>query len=263
MISPTWSDPNNPPIVPPLGDRRAPDLGPVGVLVSTEPDLKLFRSGLTCKAENIRPKDHGFFLGSLMTEANHYPGISVAGPYIGAPLGVMLLESLIARGAREIFILGWCGGLSEELAPGDLLVPDRALVEEGTSASYQRLDENLPVTRPDPGLSHVLGDHLKGRGQHVHRHPIWTTDAIYRETRDKVDYFQDRGAQAVEMECSALFAAAQHRNVPATALLVVSDSLARDKWAPAFRKKAFKTARIEACNALLTLAKQRAAALQA
>lgn len=258
MISPTWSDPNNPPIVPPLGDRRAPDLGPVGILVSAEPDLKLFRSGLARKDQGIRPKEHGFFLGSLMTEETHYPGISVAGPYIGAPLAVMLLESMVARGAKEIIILGWCGGLTEDLAPGELVIPDRALVEEGTSQSYLPLDAKTPQTVPDDTLSQDLASYLDAQGIAHGRAPIWTTDAIYRETRDKVDHFIDQGALAVEMECSALFAAARHRGIPATALLVVSDSLARDKWAPAFRHKAFKAARIQACNTLLDFAKQRA-----
>ncbi len=255
MIFPTWSDPNNPPIVPPLGDRRAPDLGPVGILVSTEPDLKLFRSGLACKKEGVRPKDHGFFLGSLMTEPEHFPGITVAGPYMGAPLGVMLLESLVARGAEQILIMGWCGGLIQDLAPGDLIIPDQAFVEEGTSRSYLPLGPEPAATCPDPALSEALGAHLTQEGiSHKHR-SIWTTDAIYRETRDKVDYFKGQGACAVEMECSALFAAARHRGIPATALLVVSDSLAEKKWAPAFGKKEFKAARITAKDRLLAFAK--------
>ena len=150
--------------------------------------------------------------------------------------------------------MGWCGGLTQDLSPGDLVIPDQAFVEEGTSKSYLPLGSDPATTCPDPALSEALSAHLTQEGiPHKHR-SIWTTDAIYRETRDKVDHFKGQGACAVEMECSALFAAAQHRNIPTAALLVVSDSLAEKNWAPAFGKKEFKAARMAAKDRLLTFA---------
>ena len=88
------------------------------------------------------------------------------------------------------------------------------------------------------------------------RHSIWTTDAIYRETPKKMSWFQEKGALAVEMECSALFAAAEFRKVAITSLLVVSDSLASEAgdWDPGFRKNKFKEARKSACKSIITFA---------
>ena len=243
MSYPTWSDLNSPSLVPPLGSRQAPSIGPVALMVSTEPDLRYI-------AGNFGKFDtQSFFTGTLMTRNR----AAVAGPFIGAPYAVMLLESLIAKGARSILVLGWCGALTQDLAPGDLIVPSRAICDEGTSRHYTRLDPDLPVSQPDPALSQALTGILEHRGQKVRSAPIWTTDAIYRETAEKVAWHRDRGAVAVEMECSALFAAAAFRSVAMAALLVVSDSLAGADWDPGFKKTQFKTNRRAACQAILEL----------
>ncbi len=88
--------------------------------------------------------------------------------------------------------------------------------------------------------------------------PVWTTDAIYRETPKKVAWFREQGALAVEMECSALFSVAAFRNVEVAALLVVSDSLAAGNWDPGFARTRFKTARQEACEAILAVSRDLA-----
>lgn len=108
MSYPTWSDLNSPSIVPPLGARQAPDIGPAALMVSTDPDLRYISSNSGALERR------SFFTGSIMTG----DGISIAGPYIGAPYAVMLIESLIAKGAGDIIILGWCGAISDTLSPG-------------------------------------------------------------------------------------------------------------------------------------------------
>lgn len=244
MNYPTWSDLNNDSLVPPLGARPAPEIGSMAILVSTEPDLRLLRPKV------IDPKTQPFFMSSLTTGQ----GIALAGPYVGAPYGVMLLESLIARGADKIIVLGWCGALTPDLGIGDLILVDSALVDEGTSRHYKVLDPDLPCAFPDNPLSDQLAAHLGSTGLSAQRCPVWTTDAIYRETPGKVTWFRDRGARAVEMECSALFAAAEFRNVSIAALLIVSDSLASGQWDPGFRHKIFKPARQSACEAVMAFA---------
>ncbi|MEH0022063.1 MAG: nucleoside phosphorylase [Desulfobacter sp.] len=244
MSYPTWSDLNSPSIVPPLGSRQAPDIGPAALMVSTEADLRLL-SG-SAGGMTTRP----FYMGTVMTDTPEGSGIAIAGPYIGSPYAVMLMESLIAKGARRIIILGWCGAISPALAPGDLVVPSTTLVDEGTSRHYMVSDKEPAVCVPDHSLSETLTKRIEAAGETVHSLPVWTTDAIYRETREKVAWFRDKGAHAVEMECSALFAVAAYRRVRAAALLVVSDSLAGDtgKWAPAFKNKRFKAMRKFACK---------------
>ncbi len=244
MNYPTWSDLNNDSIVPPLGARPAPEIGSMAILVSTESDVRLLRPMV------MDPKTQPFFMSGLTTGQ----GVSLAGPYVGAPYGVMLLESLIARGADRIIVLGWCGALTPGLGMGDLILADSALVDEGTSRHYKVLDPDLPSAFPDKALSDQLAAHLSSTGLTVQRCPVWTTDAIYRETPGKVAWFRERGARAVEMECSALFAAAEFRKVSIAALLIVSDSLASGRWDPGFRSKRFKPARQSACEAVMAFA---------
>lgn len=58
----------------------------------------------------------------------------------------------------------------------------------------------------------------------------WTTDAIFRETQDKIDLRVSEGCLTVEMECSALLAVAQFRNVELGQLIYGGDDLSDVMW---------------------------------
>ena len=76
---------------------------------------------------------------------------------------------------------------------------------------------------------------------------VWTTDAIYRETQEKLEYYQAKDVLAVDMELSALFTVGRFRNIEIGSILVVSDELSTYKWRPGFREKRFiKTRKIVA-----------------
>ena len=248
MSCPTWLDLSEASLVPPLGTRQAPALGPVAIMVSTAADLKLIQPILNANPDQGAP----FFVSRLITDSD---GISVAGPFVGSPYAAMMLESLIAKGAKRILVLGWCGSLRSDIQTGDLIVPNLGLVDEGTSRHYVPLDPVTPETLPHPDLTAALANGLETRGLNCVQGPVWTTDAIYRETPKKIAWFKDQGAIAVEMECSALFSVALHRNVDVAALLVVSDSLSAGTWDPGFRNSRFKFARKDACDAILRVAR--------
>ncbi|NOX33944.1 MAG: nucleoside phosphorylase [Deltaproteobacteria bacterium] len=250
MNYPTWSDLSNESQVPPLGARGAPDIGPVALMVSCEPDIRFIKS----RASDFKVSP--FFMGTLITLKEYDKGISIAGPFIGAPYAAMLLESLIARGALKIIVLGWCGALTDKLEIGDVILPENAFVDEGTSCNYKILDNKIPCSTPDIKFTDRLSDHLASCEIGFKKTGIWTTDAIYRETKNKIKYFRKLGARAVEMECSALFSVAGYRRVSITGLLIVSDSLASKDWKPGFRKKQFKLARKNACEAVMSFAKK-------
>ncbi|MFH2091198.1 MAG: nucleoside phosphorylase [Pseudomonadota bacterium] len=250
MSFPTWSDLNSESIVPPLGTNRAPDMGPVALMVSCRPDINLIKAQLT------NPRVFPFFNNTLITSDDGEKGICVAGPYMGAPYGAMLLESLIARGTKKIIVLGWCGAVSHDLNVGDIVLADKAIVDEGTSCNYINLDSDLPCSLPDQLLTDQFAGFLASRTKVVTKQTVWTTDAIYRETPRKVAHFKHLGAHVVEMECSALFSVAQFRKVEITALLVVSDSVASRDWNPGFRKKAFVQGREIACDLALNFTKK-------
>lgn len=248
MNYPAWSDLNNESVIPPLGARKAPDIGPVAVMVSCEPDLRLMQSSISS------PYKKPFFISTLMTQTQCDKGVSIIGPFIGAPYAAMILDSLIAKGADTILMLGWCGAISDRCQVGDILLPTKAIADEGTSKNYTRFDKAPPVSEADPSLVDELAQWFYNEKIPARKAKIWTTDAIYRETEKKIRYYRDLGAVAVEMECSALFSVAEFRNARILSVLVVSDSVASENWEPGFRKKAFKEARRNACNVILRFA---------
>jgi purine-nucleoside phosphorylase len=191
-----------------------------------------------------------------MTSNGCDKGICVAGPFIGAPYAAMLLESLIAKGVDKIIVLGWCGAVTDQLKVGDIILVEKTIVDEGTSCNYKVLDRKIPNSMPDLNLTDQLSDHLASREISFKKKIVWTTDAIYRETKNKVAYFRELGARVVEMECSALFSVAEYRKVSIAGLLVVSDSVASKDWDPGFRKKRFKLARATACESVMTFAEK-------
>ncbi|HAY22169.1 MAG TPA: phosphorylase [Desulfobacterales bacterium] len=166
--------------------------------------------------------------------------ITLAGPVLGAPFAVVVLEKLLALGARIVIALGWCGSLRPEVTIGELVLPERAYSEEGTSAHYPGADLE---PRPDLRLFQSLNEQLLQSAATFHTGQVWTTDAIYRETKYKVETYGARGMLAVEMEMSALFNVAQYRGAALAGLLVVSDELFSLKWRHGARQEVFQQSR--------------------
>jgi purine-nucleoside phosphorylase len=256
MSYPPWSDLDDdllkPSLVPPMGTRKVSDAAPVAIMVSAAPDLNYITSGFGAFQSST------FLNSTLFTFGGDKKGICVAGPYVGAPYATMILESLIARGAEKVLVIGWCGSIHPDVKTGDVIVPEHAIVHEGTSVNYQLFDQIPWTTRPSDLFANDLLQWCRGFHADIKAGPVWTTDAIYRETAEKVAYFRNLGALVVEMECSALFSVAAYRQVDLAALLVVSDSLAASgkmpAWQPGFRSAAFKQARKKACDMVMTFA---------
>ena len=283
MSFPRLSDLNSPSLVPPPGSGKPPDLGPLAVMVSTVPDIRYIKKRLG------QPRSGPFFMGELFMApgggcggcsgqfgegralsvenggtgkkgaAGGKNAVPFTGPYMGAPYAVMLLESLIARGARQVIVIGWCGSISPLVKIGDILLPHAAISHEGVSRNYMVCSEDFPMINApsspasDMGLAGKLTARLTEKTIAFKTGCIWTTDAIYRETAEKVAYFKARGALAVEMECSALFAVAGHHRVELVPLLVVSDDLSGSRWKPAFKSDAFALARRQVLNTVIEL----------
>ena len=152
--------------------------------------------------------------------------------WIGAPAASAMLEELIFCGAEKVIEVGTAGGLESSSQPGDIMVVTEAFRDEGTSSHYFGPDVRL---RSSQKLRELLIQRLdlKGIGHLVG--PVWTTDGVYRETRGKLLKYRGRGAIAVNMETSALFAVARYRNVEIASVQVISDVLSEERWQPAFQ----------------------------
>ena len=148
-------------------------------------------------------------------------------PGIGAPLAIGLLEEMIARGCRKFMVCGGCGVLDKSVAVGHLLIPVSALRDEGVSYHY------LPPTREvamNPVAVAAIEKVLQRHGLEYLRTKAWTTDAIYRETREKAAEYLAEGCLAVEMEAAAFFAVAQFREVLLGQILYGGDAVLQEDW---------------------------------
>ena len=212
----------------PQKGKSDPVVGPNAVLVMIRTDLNYLLS--LYGPDKITRYDMGFFELYRIETENGVP-MFLSGPFLGAPHAVMGMEKLIALGASRVWVLGWCGSLQPHLRIGHLVVPIGAISEEGTSEHYP-IGGIPPVT--DAELIGMIEDALDKAGRPFFKGEVWTTDAPYRETAEKVEYYQKRGILAVEMEMSALMTLARFRGVQLGGLLVVSDELFNLSWHAGF-----------------------------
>jgi uridine phosphorylase len=167
---------------------------------------------------------------------------------IGAPVVVSLVEEMIAFGVKRFIILSWGGALQRELRPGDIVVNDRAIRDEGVSHHYWP-DEKYSLAHLL--LKKKLEHQLNTRAVKFISGATWTTDAPYRETKEEVLRYQNEDVQVVEMEIAGLFTLAQVRNVQAASVVVVADSLANLEWEPPADTKAINRSFEIAYNAAI------------
>jgi len=259
-------------IVTPVKGKNSPNLGPVAVMVSSQADLNLF-----CSLTNLDKKKHkNLFVSRLYVENTAEARFTVVGPFVGAPYAVMLLETLIAWNVEKIIFFGWCGAISPDVKIGDIIIPDSAIIDEGTSKHYHQGDDG--VSRPSSYILENTKENLKKTGIDFHEGLVWSTDAIYRETCEKVIYYQEKDVLAVEMELSALFTVGKFRNVQMGGILVVSDELSTLKftvgkfrnvqmggilvvsdelstlkWQPGFKEQRFKESRMSVVKTIKAL----------
>jgi len=241
-------------IINPFKGKHAPDLGRVAVLVSTVSELHSIRRLIIPETDNYRRlyTSRLYLKPQLATARKGIAApVAVAGPYIGAPYAVMLIETLIKWGADKIIVFGLCGSISPDISIGDIIVPTSAFIDEGVSRHYHHQEERPSYASET--IVHHIKNGLIENGQTFHEGPVWTTDAIYRETVAAVQHFRNKNALAVEMELSALFSVARFRQVEIGALLVVSDELATMRWKPGFKETCFKKACQSACKVISQL----------
>jgi len=164
--------------------------------------------------------------------------VSLVYASVGAAGTVMVMEELIACGARSFVGLGWAGSLQPHAPVGTLLIPTACLREEGTSFHYYPGEVTLSPDR-------TLVDNLQQTAQELGIQALeglqWTTDAPYRETIAKIEAYRQQGVLGVDMETSAMLALGLYRQVRVANLLVVSDELWQ-AWNPGFRSPELITA---------------------
>ncbi len=235
-------------IIRPVKGKRDPQLGPDSLMILIPSELKYLTTITNAKRHPMNDISmHQLYLVDIPQKGP----VAISGPFLGAPQAVLAMEKLIALGMKRLWVMGWCGSISRQLCMGDMFIPTSAFSDEGTSAHYP-IGINPP--RSDNAMSEALVKRLTKEGFSPVKGLIWTTDAPYRETPEKVEKFQALGAMAVDMEMSALMTVSIYRSVAVTALLVVSDELFDLTWRTGFSSNRVLKATRSAAEILLKTA---------
>ena len=152
--------------------------------------------------------------------------IAVYKTVLGAPASVGCLED-----SREIIdtdkyiVFGGSGCLNKEIARGKIMVPNYAYRDEGTSYHYVEPSDYINIKNADVVCNFFESinlPHIEGK--------TWTTDSFYRETENNFLKRKNDGCIAVEMECSALQAVCDFRNIDLYYFLSSGDLLDSPEW---------------------------------
>jgi DeoD family purine-nucleoside phosphorylase len=140
--------------------------------------------------------------------------LTVQSTGMGGPSAAIVVEELIALGARRLVRVGTCGALDGSLALGGILVAERALAEDGASRALGATGS----VAADPALLGALRAAAGGATVGT----VVSADLFYDPDPGRASGWAAAGALAVEMEAATVFAAARRHRVAAACVLAVS-----------------------------------------
>jgi uridine phosphorylase len=162
------------------------------------------------------------------TMTGYYKGrhITATSTGMGCPSTAIAVEELIRVGVTSFIRVGSSAGLQAGVVPGDLLVSEGALRNDGTTAAY--VHHGFPAV-PDLAIATTLAETAReltaGTETRVHSGINASDDAFYAETPEWIAELNRIGVLNVEMESSALYVVARLRGVRAGMICSTSSNL--------------------------------------
>lgn len=133
------------------------------------------------------------------------------------PLGAMrAAEQLVDRGVVQLASWGVAGALEPDLAPGDIIVPERIAFSFG--------DDGYLV---DAGLGASVAATIEA-GMPVRRGVLWSSHAPVATRTDKRTIAERSHALAVDMEAAPVAAVARRAALPFVAVKAICDTVERN-----------------------------------
>ena len=146
---------------------------------------------------------------------------------VGCPACAGNLDLFHAMGITKAMFCGGGGVLDRSIEVGQILVVDGAIRDEGFS--YQYIAPSR-VIYMDEETNDKITRYLKDNHIPYLRGLTWTTDALFRETADRIALRKEEGAKIVEMEQAGCIAVAQFRHFCYGALIYGGDDLTGEEW---------------------------------
>lgn len=146
---------------------------------------------------------------------------------VGCPACAGNLDLLNAMGITKVMFCGGGGVLDKNIEVGRILVVEGAIRDEGFSYHYIEPSRYI-FTNPE--TTEKITRYLEKNSIPFLRGLTWTTDAIFRETADRIARRKEEGAKIVEMEQAGCIAVSQFRGFEYGALIYGGDDVSQDEW---------------------------------
>ena len=130
-------------------------------------------------------------------------------------------------GANRFILSGSAGALDKEATAGKYVIPTAAYRDEGMSYHYAPPSDYISIPKADYLAEFFSKNHLpfvKGK--------VWTTDALYMETRELVRQRKADGCIAVEMELAGVQAVCNYLGLELYDFLVTGDIVDQQVYSP-------------------------------
>ena len=146
---------------------------------------------------------------------------------VGCPSCGGNLDLFNAMGITKVMFCGGGGVLDKNIEVGQILVVDGAIRDEGFSYHYIKPSRYIYT---DPAVTQKIVGYLQDNSISYIQGLTWTTDAMFRETPDRIARRKEEGAKIVEMEQAGCIAVAQFRGFDYGALIYGGDDVSQDEW---------------------------------
>jgi purine-nucleoside phosphorylase len=202
--------------------------------------LNFPKIGITCFSKKLIDRYVETFEGeqiALIRNANgkipvykiNYKGVDIAlyMSRVGAPACIISYEEVMVMGLEKLIMFGTCGVLDSSIDDLGIIIPNSAMRDEGTSYHYSKSSDEIKVNEK---YKEEFIEILNNKNIPYVEGKVWTTDAPYRETRNKVLKRKEQGCICVDMECSAMHTVAKFRNKDLFQFFYAADNLDSVKW---------------------------------
>lgn len=140
---------------------------------------------------------------------------------MGSANAATVVDLLSSISPKAILFLGKCGGLKKKNNVGDLILPIAAIRGEGTSDDY--LPPEVP-SLPAFNLQKAVSTTIRDSGSDYWTGTVFTTNRrVWEHDENFKDYLMVMRVMAIDMETATIFTAGFANEIPAGALLLVSD----------------------------------------
>ncbi len=140
-----------------------------------------------------------------------------------APMAALIVHKFAVMGTKRFIQIGYCGGLSEKLKYGEILLVQAAKAEDGVSNQYF---PDQVIFKSSDALVAEARKILTSESFPFQIGNVVTTSAMFLETHKTVSLWDKQGYIGVDGETSTTLAVAQKFGAEAISLLTCSDNLA-------------------------------------